>query len=197
MMWNGSAYEAGDVHLAEYDRLEQEQLARIGVRDNLVYATLAALGGVTAVAFGGDARLPVLLLFPPVCAILGWIHLTNDQKISAVGRYIRRELVTELAADRGREAGRLLRWETEHRSDPGHRRRKRTQLAVDITTFCVTGATALALYWATAFTASPVVIAVSVTEMAVPTLLAREFHRHCLPAATRHLRRPAAGKSAT
>jgi hypothetical protein len=39
--------------LTEYERLKEEQRVRIGVRDNLIYATLASLAGVVVATVTG------------------------------------------------------------------------------------------------------------------------------------------------
>src|SRR5689334_17523128 len=82
--------------LAEYDRIKEEQKTRIGFRDNLLYFTLAASTAVLAITVqSGQAQL--LLTIPVICLVLGWTYLANDEKISAVGRYIREQLGPRLA----------------------------------------------------------------------------------------------------
>jgi hypothetical protein len=162
-----------DVDLLEYEQLKAEQLGRIGVRDNLVYATLAACGGVAVLAFGGgSARAPALLLLPPVCLVLGWTYLVNDQKVSAIGGYLRQVLGPRLGAGRA-----VLGWETEHRADPGRRRRKRTQVGVDLVLFCGSGAGALGVFFRVAASVPWLLLVVSIIEAAVLVLLAVEIVR--------------------
>ena len=82
-----------EVCLKEYDKLKSEQAQRIGYRDNLVYATLVATAGVIAFSFNRQSGNPVgLMLLPVACFVLGWMHATNDEKISAISRYIRTSL---------------------------------------------------------------------------------------------------------
>ncbi|WP_261569903.1 hypothetical protein [Frankia gtarii] len=165
-----------EVDLAEYEHLKSEQLGRIGVRDNLVYATLAACGGVIALAFGGGrARMPALLLLPPVCLVLGWTYLVNDQKVSAIGGYLRRVLGPRLSFGGQHE---FLGWETEHCSDADRRRRKLTQLGVDLVLFCGSSVGALGVFWAMATPVTRTFLAVSLFETAVSALLAAEIIRH-------------------
>ncbi|MDR7274334.1 hypothetical protein [Catenuloplanes atrovinosus] len=131
------------VILHEYERLKEEQLQRISTRDNLVYATLASIG---AVLFGVHqvGAVDLVLLLPPGCVALGWTYLVNDEKISAVGRYVRAELAPRLA--RMPEVGEpVFGWETFHRSDARRRSRKLIQLAVDVLIFCVPGVVAIAV----------------------------------------------------
>jgi hypothetical protein len=174
-MRRDSGAAGSEVHLVEYERLKEEQLSRIGVRDNLVYATLAALGGVAVFGFGGDTtRYPALLLLPPVCLVLGWTYLANDQKVSAIGRYIRRDLAPRLRTQRGTD---LLRWEEAHRTDAGRRQRKTFQAAVDIVAFCVSGLAALVVFWVCAPRIPGPLLALSVVETMPLALLAVEIIR--------------------
>lgn len=116
------------VQLAEYDKIKDEQKARIDRRDHLVYGTLTAL----AAALLATTKTPtVLLALPVVTVILGWTHLVNDQKVSAAGEYLRR-LGEALTVQFGRE---MLGWENAHRADRRRTQRKAIQLAVDALTF--------------------------------------------------------------
>lgn len=129
----------GDVLMAEYTALKAEQLARIGTRDNLLYATLAAVGGVLAAAL--TARQPAcLLLVPPAGVVLGWTYLVNDLKISAIREYIRTELAPTVAAVSGAPA---FGWERVHLGDPLYRTRQAGHLAADLTTFVAAPTAAL------------------------------------------------------
>jgi hypothetical protein len=136
---------AGDriaVLLAEYTALKAEQSARIGARDNLVYATLTAVAAVVVGAVQAD--LPVLLLaLPLVCVVLGWTRLANDHKVTTVGRYLGDVLAGDLAAAAD---GPVLGWETRHRQARGRRVRKWCQLIVDLVTFVGPAIAALAAW---------------------------------------------------
>ncbi|KPI29669.1 hypothetical protein ACWGA9_07270 [Streptomyces sp. NPDC054950] len=134
----------GQLLLAEYQTVKDEQKARIGFRDNLLYVTLAVVAAVIAAAAQAE-RTSMLLALPPVCVVLGWTYLVNDEKISAVGRYVRQELAPRLAELAGTEA--VFRWETYHRADPGRISRKIAQCVVDLLAFCVVPTAALVVYW--------------------------------------------------
>lgn len=82
-----------DVHLREFDKLKSEQIARLGFRDNLIYVTIVAVSGILSFALTNLANYDALLLVPWATLILGWTYLVNDEKISAIGRYIRLTLV--------------------------------------------------------------------------------------------------------
>jgi hypothetical protein len=155
------------VLLEEYRRIGAEQGQRIVLRDNMVYAVILAVAAIAGgTPFGGRA---VPLLLPPVCVVLGWIHLINDEKVSAIGRYIRTDLGPRIAALTG--GAEVLRWETVHRSDRRRRERKALQLGVDVLVFVVPAVAALVAYWATLPTA-PALIAASLAEAALTGLIA-------------------------
>ncbi len=175
MTVNESGITAAEVNLAEYEHLKAEQLGRIGVRDNLVYATLAACGGVVALAFGGDrVRATALLLLPPVCLVLGWTYVVNDQKVSAIGHYLRHVLGPRM--DAGGQHN-LLGWESEHCLDAAHRHRKRAQLGVDLALFCGSSIGALGVFWSLTAPVTWPLLAVSLLETATAALLAVEIVR--------------------
>ncbi|WAZ24196.1 hypothetical protein STRCI_005596 [Streptomyces cinnabarinus] len=146
--------------LAEYQTVKDEQKTRIGFRDNLLYVTLTVVAAVIAAAAQAE-QSAMLLAIPPVCVVLGWTYLVNDEKISAIGRYIRDDLgprLTDLAGAQG-----AFRWETAHRSDARRRTRKAVQCAVDLTAFCVVPLAGLAVYWSAGQTSAGLLV-VSVFE---------------------------------
>ncbi|NEO85693.1 MAG: hypothetical protein F6J87_15795 [Spirulina sp. SIO3F2] len=133
-----------EILLAEYNTLKSEQAQRIGFRDNLLYVTLGLFGGVMSFALSEDGDTAALLVIPWICLILGWTYVINDEKISAIGRYIRNNLNKKLRDHIGSsEYQHLFEWEVEHRSDPHRRRRKIQQLIVDEITFVASGWAAL------------------------------------------------------
>lgn len=137
-----------EVYLQEYEKLKDEQTQRIGFRDNLLYVTLGVLGAVISFAVSNKANYYALLVIPWVCLILGWNYLVNDEKITAIGRYIRLTLVEKIKENTGHtEIESILGWEIAHRSDNRRRRRKIEQLIVDQITFVVSGIVALSAFW--------------------------------------------------
>ena len=125
----------------EYERLKEEQAQRIATRDNLMYATLVSVAGVILGMYQAD-NPDLLLLLPPGCVVLGWTYLVNDEKISAIGRYIRTDLGPRMATLLD-SAQPIYGWETAHRSDRRRRMRKVMQLLVDLMTFCLPGVGAI------------------------------------------------------
>jgi hypothetical protein len=144
-----------EILLQEYERLKEEQSHRIGTRDNLVYANLLSLAGVVAATIQVSSPA-LLLLLPPLCVVLGWTYLVNDEKISAIGRYVREELSVRLTEIVGEE---VLSWELYHRADRRRLTRKIGQLGVDLMTFGGPSVVALLGYWTGGSTNAPLVAA--------------------------------------
>ncbi len=134
---NDEQKEILEIYLQEYDKLKNEQTERIGFRDNLIYVTLVVFGGILAFALGEQVNPYALLVLPWATLVLGWTYLVNDQKISAIGKYIRIKLVNKvnvLTAKAGadiEEIESIFGWEIEHRSDKRRKRRKIEQLIID------------------------------------------------------------------
>lgn len=161
--------------LAEYDRIKEEQKSRIGFRDNLLYFTLAASTAVLAVtAERGEAQL--LLAVPVICLVLGWTYLVNDEKISAVGCYIRDCLGPRLAELSGAESA-VFGWEAYHRDDQGRTTRKRLQTTVDLFTYVALPLISLAAYWCSP-AVEPLLLAASLALTAALAVLGWQFLRY-------------------
>ncbi|MEU3544860.1 hypothetical protein [Streptomyces paromomycinus] len=165
----------GRLLLAEYDRLKDEQKTRIGFRDNLLYVTLAAI--VSILIGTAQTRHPELLLaLPAATCVLGWTYLVNDEKISAIGRYVRTDLGPRLSTLAG-EQDSLFGWETAHRRDARRTQRKAIQCAIDLAVFAATSATALITYWVGG-NLTPIPVTVSVLECAAVIVLAVQIIIH-------------------
>ncbi|MFI5493947.1 hypothetical protein [Actinoplanes sp. NPDC051859] len=175
-----SSVTTGKLLLVEYERLKDEQKTRIGFRDNLIYATLASMAGVVAATLAPRGNTGVLLLLPPVCVVLGWTYLVNDEKVSALGRYMRLTLAPKLAELAGAsedDAAGIFGWETAHRSDPDRRLRKVSQLIVDLGTFCLPAVSALVVFWVLG-PARGDLLAVSVAELLLVLALGAHIIRY-------------------
>ena len=137
-----------EIFFKEYDKLKSEQAQRIGFRDNLLYVTLGLFGTVVSFAVSNPSNYYAFLIIPWVCLILGWTYLVNDEKISAIGRYIRYKLVDKVREHTGyTELEPLFGWEIAHRDDKHRKRRKIQQLIVDEITFVFSGMIALIAFW--------------------------------------------------
>ncbi|GHC55838.1 hypothetical protein [Streptomyces flavofungini] len=160
----------GRVLLTEYEQLKAEQTGRIRLRDNFLYAMLAATAAVIASTMRVGDHLALLLLLPPIALLLGWTYLVNDEKISAIGRHVRTTLAPRLAEvlDADEE---ILTWESAHRDDHRRGSRKALQLAVDLLAFTVSPLAALTAFWVNGHLTWPL-LAVSGAETAAVGVLA-------------------------
>ena len=137
-----------EILLTEYDKLKSEQAQRIGFRDNLLYVTLGLFGAVISFAVSNPANYYALLVIPWVCLILGWTYVVNDEKISAIGKYIRLTLVDKVQEKTGcQDVESIFGWEIAHRSDNRRKRRKIEQLIIDEITFVISGIIALLAFY--------------------------------------------------
>jgi hypothetical protein len=177
MMRSQLGLAAVDVLALEYEQLKEEQRLRIGTRDNLLYATL---GSHAVIAAGtvqtGNPQL--LLLVAPVCLILGWTYFVNDNRITAIARYIEAVIVPALTARS--EAGLpILAWERAHRTGPGRRGRKVWQAAIDLLTFNVSALIALGVL-AMSGQMSPLVTVIAAVELVAGGLLGVQIVLHAV-----------------
>ncbi|MFJ9453681.1 hypothetical protein ACIRST_01260 [Kitasatospora sp. NPDC101447] len=160
--------------LAEYDCLKEEQKTRIGFRDNLLYFTLAAATAVVAISVqSGQSRL--MLSVPAICLILGWTYLVNDEKISAIGCYVRDQLgprLGELVSAQGTVFG----WEAYHRNVAGRAVRKRFQTAVDLFAYLVLPMVCTIAFWCS-LTVQPLLVLTSVVQTLALAVLGWRFLR--------------------
>lgn len=136
------------VFLLEYEKLKEEQLKRIEFRDQMIYITLGIFGSILSFALSNKTNLYALLVIPWICLIIGWTYVVNDEKISAIGKYIRLTLTEKIKAqidDSDMEY--IFGWEIDHRSDKRRKRRKTEQLIIDEITFVFSGLVALFAFW--------------------------------------------------
>jgi hypothetical protein len=175
------------VLLQEYTSLKSEQGARIGFRDNLLYTTIGAVGAIASVALGGfsGGTGPIrhaFLLVPWVTAILGWTYLANDEKITAIRRYIDTSLaprIEQIIGDSHKDYA--FGWEHFHRSDIRRDERKSVQLAIDLWAFVVSGLGAVAAFSVRALQAPPAGrllyfdMAACVADLIILAVLAYQF----------------------
>jgi hypothetical protein len=171
-----AARKPDEAALAEYTAIKAEQVARIGTRDNLIYVTLVAIAGTLTITHAAGSRA-YLLLVPAVTCLLGWTYLCNDTMISAIGRYLREH--PELS----------MGWESDHPADRRRASRKLIQLAVDLATFCGSGAVALAGFWLAPGPQPALLTAVSAAEAVAVGVLAWQFAAYAgIPAVIRAAR---------
>lgn len=131
------------IYLTEYEKLKDEQSTRIGFRDNLIYATLVAIGGVLSFTLANTNSILALLVLPLATVVLGRVYVANDEKISSIGRYIREDLAARIGAILGAPREQIFAWERDHRARTHPARNKTFQLVVELALFVGTGIVAL------------------------------------------------------
>lgn len=100
---------AQNVEQLEYSALKQEQAARIGLRENALYANIAVSASVITLFFQPGFKFPkeLLQVLPFISGIMFWIYFNNDHYVNLIGRYISTELEK-----------RLVETSTEHSANP-------------------------------------------------------------------------------
>ena len=131
--------------MLEYEKLKDEQRARISIRENLFYIALIVVGAV----FSALLTMPVAdfayLALTPVLFIISNAYYNNDEIISRTNVYIRENLAPRLAAETGLKAEELFQWESFTRS--GARARRRLyQLAANLILYPGASTAALAFF---------------------------------------------------
>lgn len=159
-----------DIYLKEYDKLKSEQADRIGFRDNLLYVTIGVISGILSFAFSAPADSIALLIVPWAMLILGWTYLVNDDKISAIGKYIRFTLVDNIKPMLGEaKLEALLGWRSPIAAISGAAAARSKQSIIDEITFILPGLVAMLLYWL--LTPAPPTAATVATLIEVPLLV--------------------------
>ena len=134
------------VLMLEFAKLKDEQLSRIGYRDTMIHLHLTLVGATFGFGLTQAENMDMVLIIPWICFIMGWTYLANDEKISAIGRYIRTELEPRVRASIPNPEGSVFRWELAHRIVEGRYNRKIWQFIVDLTTFVLSGFAAIGFY---------------------------------------------------
>ncbi|NER83114.1 MAG: hypothetical protein F6K42_26885 [Leptolyngbya sp. SIO1D8] len=165
------------VYLSEYEKLKEEQVARIGFRDNLLYVTLVLFGGILSFSLANKTTISSILVIPCVCIVLGWTYLANDEKITSIGQYI----ITELAArieyltKKNSSDSKVFQWEEFNRTRRGRERRKLAQLVVNESAFVLSGFVSIFIYFILESQISLFFLMVSVVEFLLLLVLGVEF----------------------
>jgi uncharacterized membrane protein len=132
--------------LLEYEKIKDEQRARISIRENLFYITLIVVGAVfssllpaTGLEFGYLALTPVLF-------VVSNSYYYNDEMIGRMNDYIREVLAPKLGELSEDPAVELFSWESYNRKT----RRKRRRVYQTIANFILypgASATAIIFFW--------------------------------------------------
>jgi hypothetical protein len=168
-----------EVFLKEYDKLKSEQSQRIGFRDNLLYVTLGLFGTIVSFAVSKQANHYALLVLPWVSLILGWTYIVNDEKISALGKYIRIQLAEKVKEKIGdSEIESVFSWENYRRVNKGRKLRKIEQFIVNQIAFVVPGIVTLVAFCYLVPKAPNEIKILAGTELVLLLLLAIEIWRY-------------------
>jgi hypothetical protein len=132
--------------MREYTAIKDEQVKRIGMRDQTQFVALGVVGAVFTFAFEGNEHLHALLIVPWAAAILGWSYLANDDSVTRIGKYFRGPYETRLRKVAPLTEERPLGWEYHHRADPLRKPRKYVQLLVDLVSFVGPSILAIVIY---------------------------------------------------
>jgi len=92
--------ENKEFYIAEFERLKEEQLKRIEFRDHMIYLTLVAIASTFAFAYKHSEYDLVFLVLPLFNIIMAWTYYTNDRKISAIGSYLKDELIPKITGEK-------------------------------------------------------------------------------------------------
>jgi len=137
-----------DIYLREFEGLREEINSRIGYRDNLIYVTLASIGGLITYTFSQEKNNYGLLILPLVTFILGWMYVLNDEKISAIGYYFKGKLSNKiklLLEIFNHDC--IFEWEEFLRSKERKRLHKGFQIFVNQLTFVFSGLVSLIVFF--------------------------------------------------
>ena len=134
------------VLMLEFSKLKDEQVSRIGFRDNMIHVHLGLVGAAGGFGLSYPQYMDLILIIPWICFVLGWTYIANDEKISAVGRYIREELEPRVRESISSPGGSVFCWEWYHRKVERRYSRKIWQFIVDLTAFVLSGFAAIVVY---------------------------------------------------
>lgn len=164
-------------YFSEYEKLKEEQVARIGFRDNLLYVTLVLFGGILSFSLANKTTISSILVIPCVCIVLGWTYLANDVKITSIEQYIITELATrvECLAKINPSDSKIFQWEGFNRTRRGRKRRKLAQLIVNECAFVLSGFVSIFIYFILESQVSFFFLMISVFELMLLLALGVEF----------------------
>lgn len=132
----------------EYEKLKDEQHKRIEFRDQMIFITLGAIGGVFSFVVDQPDYVTALLVLPFVCVVLGWTYLTNDERISEIGDYCQKNIIPKIeSTDLESKIKLIPSWEEFHRKAPGRKQRKITQVIIDLSIFCLSALFSIAAFF--------------------------------------------------
>lgn len=112
-----------EVLLLEYEKLKDEQRARIAIRENLFYIALIVVGAVFSALITMSGLDIGYLALTPILFIISNAYYYNDEIIGRINLYIRETLAPRLAASASLNAEDVFQWESFTRNTRRIRRR--------------------------------------------------------------------------
>lgn len=165
--------------IKEYEKLKDEQYKRIEFRDHMIYLTLGAIGTIFSFSLEKPNFNIALLVLPFICIVLGWSYLSNDEKITSIGNYIKNVLIPKIDASPEDNLLSLKEnWENFIKKDPKRISRKRFQLFVDLSIYCISGIVSIIAFYILHTQFSIFMYIISILEIILLTYLAIQFVRY-------------------
>jgi len=112
-----------EILLLEYEKLKDEQRARISFRENLFYIALIVVGAVFSALLTTSGLDVGYLALTPVLFIISNAYYNNDEIVGRMNTYIQESLTPRLAVATGLKADELFQWEAYTRRTRRLRRR--------------------------------------------------------------------------
>lgn len=112
-----------EILLVEYEKVKDEQRARITIRENLFYTALIVSGAVFSALLTMTGLDVGYLALPPILFVIANSYYYNDEIIGRMNVYFREDLAPRLAAAAGVPPEELFQWEGFIRKSGRMRRR--------------------------------------------------------------------------
>lgn len=133
----------GEVMLAEYDKLKDEEQERIRTCHGLIAAMATAAAAAAGFAYQ-LGTVDTLLVVPGAALVLGWTYLINEERAAEASRHIRQVLGPLFRSRLGTDVA-VFGWEARRRR--GGRWRRATQVGVNLLLFCGPASGAMVVWW--------------------------------------------------
>jgi hypothetical protein len=131
--------------MLEYEKVKDEQRARIAIRENLFYTALIIIGGAFSALLTMSGLEVGYLVLTPILFVISTVYYYNDEIIGRMNLYIREDLRPRMAAASGVAKDEIFRWETFTRET--HRIRRRLyQFAANLILYPGASSVALAFF---------------------------------------------------
>lgn len=134
-----------DVLLLEYEKLKDEQRARITIRENLFYTAFFVVGAVFSALLTMTGLDIGYLVLTPILFVLSNAYYYNDEIIGRMNVYVQESLGPRLAAVMGLEGETLFQWEGFTR-ETGRVRRRLYQFVANLVLYPGASGASLAFF---------------------------------------------------